>query len=145
MAYKNEKKLVITRVFDAPVELVWKAITDVDLLKQWAPFLGDFRTEVGTENRFFLGPDPEHQYLHICRITEVVEGRKLTYTWGYEGVVGDSFVTFELSAEGEKTRVRFTHEIVRPFDEDDPNFALGNFEEGWTLTLNALQECVEGL
>ena len=144
MTYNKEKKLVITRVFDAPVELVWRAITDIDLLKQWAPFFADFRAEVGVENRFLLGTDPEHQYLHICRVTEVIKGRRLTYTWGYEGVVGDSLVTFELSAEGEKTRVVFTHEIVTPFGEDNPNFALGNFEQGWTFIVGALQKFVEG-
>ncbi len=34
MEYSDEQKLVITRVFDAPIELVWKALTDIELLKQ---------------------------------------------------------------------------------------------------------------
>lgn len=144
MAYV-EKKLVITRVFDAPVELVWKAITDVDLLKQWSPFFTDFKAEVGFENQFLLGPDLEHQYLHICRVTEVIEWKRLTYTWSYDKEEGESYVTFELFAEGEKTTVVFTHEIVKPFPQNDPNFAFGSFEQGWTYTVDALQKFVEAV
>lgn len=143
MAY-NEKKLAITRVFDAPIELVWKAITDVDLLKQWSPFFTDFRAEIGFETQFILGPDPERQYLHICRVIDVVEGKKLTYSWAYDKEEGDSLVTFELSARGEKTEVLFTHEIVKPFPKDNPDFAIGSFEQGWTYTMDALRKFVEG-
>lgn len=31
----NELELVITRIFDAPRELVWKAWTDPERVKQW--------------------------------------------------------------------------------------------------------------
>lgn len=145
MSDNNDKKLILTRVFDAPVELVWKAITNGDLVKQWAPFFGNFTAEVGFETRFLLGPDEEHQYLHICRVTDVVEGKQLTYTWAYDKIEGDSRVTFELSADGEKTNLVFTHEIVKPFPQDDPNFAAESFKEGWTYILGELQKFVEVL
>ncbi len=35
MAEKNEKEFVITRVFNAPMDLVWKAHTEAERLKQW--------------------------------------------------------------------------------------------------------------
>ena len=31
----SSRELVLTRVFDAPRDLVWKAFTEVDRLKQW--------------------------------------------------------------------------------------------------------------
>jgi uncharacterized protein YndB with AHSA1/START domain len=31
----NNKDLVIEKTFNAPVEKVWKAITDLDQMKQW--------------------------------------------------------------------------------------------------------------
>lgn len=143
MTISNDKKVTITRVFDAPIDLVWKAITSGDLVKQWAPFFGNFKAEVGFETRFLLGPDEAHQYRHICRVTDVVEGKRLTYTWAYDKIEGDSRVTFELVADGEKTKLNFTHEIVKPFPEEDPNFELGSFEEGWTYILGELQKFVE--
>ncbi|HRG53459.1 MAG TPA: SRPBCC domain-containing protein, partial [Bacteroidia bacterium] len=30
-----EKKIVVTRIFNAPVELVWQNWTDPELIKQW--------------------------------------------------------------------------------------------------------------
>ena len=143
MPFADEKKLVIKRVFDAPIDLVWKAISDVDLLKQWSPFFTDFRAEVGFQTQFTLGPDPEHLYLHICRVIDVVEGKKLTYTWAYDKEEGDSHVTFELSAQGEKTQLLFTFEIVKSFPQDNQDFAIESFEKGWTYTVNALQKFVE--
>jgi hypothetical protein len=35
MLSRNERKLVITRIFDAPPELVWKAWTDPELIQRW--------------------------------------------------------------------------------------------------------------
>lgn len=32
----NDNELVITRVFDAPRELVWKAWTDPEMMKEWS-------------------------------------------------------------------------------------------------------------
>src|ERR1700688_274064 len=32
---ENKKELVLERVYDAPLELVWKAWTDPQMLKQW--------------------------------------------------------------------------------------------------------------
>lgn len=144
MTATENKKLTIQREFDAPIDLVWRALTETDLLKQWAPFLGEFKAIVGYETRFLLGPDEAHQYLHICRVTDVVENERLTYTWSYEKIEGDSHVTFGLIPKGEKTDLVFTHEFVKPFPQDDPNFALGSFEQGWTYILGELQKFVEG-
>ncbi len=94
-------------------------------------------------SRFWLGPDEAHQYLHVCKVTEVITGQRLGYTWAYDGLVGDSHVTFDLSREGDKTKVEFTHEITKPFPDDDPNFALTSFVQGWTFTMDALQNFVE--
>jgi len=143
MEYSDERKLVIGRVFDAPIELVWKALTDIELLKQWSPFFPEFEPVVGFVSRFWLGPDDDHQYLHVCEVTEVIERKKLTYTWAYDGQVGDSHVTFELSDDSDRTKVTFTHEIIEPFPDYDPNFALNSFIQGWTYTLDALQAYAE--
>jgi uncharacterized protein YndB with AHSA1/START domain len=135
--------LVIERTINAPVDKVWQALTDKQTLKQWLPFFADFEPKVGKELRFELGKDPEHQYLHVSKVIEVVEGRKLTYGWRYDGYPGDSQVTFELSADGDQTKLRLTHRILEPFPADNPDFASEGFKEGWTYTADALKKFAE--
>ena len=71
-------------------------------------------------------------------------GKKLAYTWRYEGFEGDSLVTFELFAEGARTRLKLTHAGLESFPKI-PDFARKNFMEGWTSIIGtSLKAFVEG-
>src|SRR5215208_6163226 len=113
--------IVIERVFNAPPSRIWKAITDKNEMKQWYFDLAEFKPEVGFEFQFYGGTE-EKKYLHLCRITEVIAGKKLTYSWRYDGYPGQSFVTFELFTDGDKTKVRLTHAGLQSFPTDNPDF-----------------------
>jgi uncharacterized protein YndB with AHSA1/START domain len=134
--------VVIERTFNAPVERVWKALTDVEQMRQWYFDLKEFKPEVGFEFQFVV----EHEgttYDHRCKITEVVPQKKLAYTWRYEGHEGDSLVTFELFADGDKTRLKLTHEGLETFPKT-PAYARENFEKGWTEIIGSeLKQFVE--
>jgi len=123
---------IIERTLNAPVDVVWNAITIREEMKQWYFDLLEFKPEVGFEFHFIGGPEDGPQYTHICVITEVIRGHKLTYSWRYEGYEGVSYVTFELFPEGDKTRIKLTHAGLETFPADNPDFAKGNFVEGWT-------------
>ena len=127
---KNEP-VVIEHIFDAPIRKVWKAITDKNQMKEWYFDLADFKPEVGFEFQFLGGKD-EKQYLHLCKIIEVIADRKITYSWRYDGCEGNSIVTFELFEEGNKTRLKLTHEGLETFPKNNPDFARENFVQGWT-------------
>jgi uncharacterized protein YndB with AHSA1/START domain len=134
---------VIERVYNAPVEKVWKAITNKDDMKQWYFDLPEFKPEVGFEFQF-EGKNEDRCYLHLCKITEVIAGRKLTCSWRYDGYEGNSFVSFELFPEGNKTRLRLTHEGLETFPINNPDFAKKNFVAGWTELIGTqLQNHVE--
>ena len=105
-------------------------------MKQWYFDLPEFRPEVGCAFQFYGGPSPEKQFLHLCKVTEVEPGRKITYSWRYDGYAGNSFVTFELFAAGDKTRIKLTHDKLEPFPADTPEFARHNFEAGWNHIIN---------
>src|SRR5947209_19048116 len=99
--------VVVERTLNAPVAKVWKALTDVDQMRQWYFDLKEFRPEAGFEFEFVV----EHEgnrYHHLCKITEVVAQKKIAYTWRYKGEPGDSLVTFELFPEDGKTRLTVT-------------------------------------
>ncbi|MET6998072.1 SRPBCC family protein [Chitinophaga defluvii] len=131
---KNEP-VVFERTFNAPVARVWKAITDSNDMQQWYFNLPGFKPEVGYEFQFTAGDDPK-QYLHLCKVTEVVPGKKLTYSWRYDGYEGNSFVTFELFPDGDKTKLKLTHAGLDTFPTSNPDLVKGNFVQGWTQILD---------
>ena len=70
-----EEAVVLERTFDAPVARVWRALTDVEQMRQWYFDLKEFKPEVGFEFEFVV----EHEgasYHHLCRVTEVVPQQK---------------------------------------------------------------------
>ncbi|MGZ3885239.1 MAG: SRPBCC family protein [Bacteroidia bacterium] len=130
------KPFVIERTFNAPVKNVWNAITDAGEMKQWYFDLPGFKAEAGYEFTFKGGKDPQWPFLHLCRVTEVVPGKKLSYSWRYEGFPGNSLVTFELFPLGEKTKLVLTHEGLESFLEaNHPDLDPKNFVEGWTYII----------
>jgi uncharacterized protein YndB with AHSA1/START domain len=135
--------LIIEQTYSASIAEVWKAMTNKEDMKQWYFDLEEFKPEVGFEFRFLGGPDENSQYLHICKITEVIPERKLSYSWRYEGQPGNSLVTFELFEEGTKTRLKLTHSGLETFSKHS-DFARKNFVEGWThITGTSLKAFVE--
>ena len=140
----GSQPIVIERLFDAPVSRVWKAITDKDDMRKWYFDLPEFKADVGFTFQFTGGPSPEKQYVHLCEITEVIPEKRLTYSWRYEGYSGNSFVTFELTKQGNKTLFRLTHTGIETFPIENRDFAIRNFEEGWTQIVNvSLKEYFE--
>ena len=144
MSAKTESTdaIVVERVLNAPVARVWKALTDVNQMRQWYFDLKEFNPQVGFEFDFVV----EHEgnnYHHLCRVTEAIPEKKIAYTWRYEGEPGDSLVTFELSAEGEKTRLKLTHSGIETFPKT-PAYARKNFETGWNTIIDTeLRQFVE--
>jgi len=120
---------VIERTLNAPVETVWKAITDKNEMKQWYFDLREFKPEIGFEFQFEGGTENK-KYLHLCKVTEIVPQKRLTYSWRYDGYEGNSYVTFELFSEGEKTRLKLTHAGLETFPAN-PDFAKESFVAGW--------------
>jgi len=128
---KNEP-FVIERTFNASAERIWKAISDKEQMKQWYFDIANFKPVVGTEFDF-EGRTPDGVcYIHKCKVVDVVPNKKLKYSWRYDGFEGNSFVTFELFPEGNKTRLRLTHEGIETFPANKPDFAKENFVQGWT-------------
>ncbi|RVU01350.1 SRPBCC domain-containing protein [Mucilaginibacter limnophilus] len=140
---KNEP-FIIERVYHAPVERVWRALTEKEQMQKWYFDLSDFKPEVGFEFTF-EGGDDKTTYKHLCRITDAEPNKKLAHTWRYEGYPGDSKVTWELFSEGDKTRVKLTHEGIETFAaKNDPNFRPESFAAGWTeITGKLLKDFVE--
>jgi uncharacterized protein YndB with AHSA1/START domain len=137
--------VIVKRSYSASEETVWRAITDLEQMRQWYfPMLGEFEPEPGFETRF----DVQHGgkvFVHIWKIKEVVPLKKISYEWRFGGYPGDSVVSWELFPEPGGTRIMLTHSGIETFDGDNnPDLAKHNFIAGWTdFVGNKLKAFVE--
>ncbi|MFZ0637662.1 MAG: SRPBCC domain-containing protein [Candidatus Acidiferrales bacterium] len=144
---EGEKPAVImTRVFDAPRELVFKAWTDAKQVAQWWGPTGftnpvcELDARPGGAIRIDMrGPDGT-VYPMTGAFEEIVEPERLVFTSaamdkdGKALFVNRNVVTF--AEEGGKTRVRLHARVVKTTPAAAPY--LGGMEEGWALTLDRL-------
>lgn len=140
----NNEPFVIERTYNAPVEKVWKALTDNEQMKQWYFKIAAFKPEVGFEFTFEGGSE-EKTYTHLCKILEVIPNKKLSYSWHYKDYEGYSVVTFELFDEGNNTtRLKLTHTGLETFPQVSKDFAKESFAQGWTyITGTSLKNFLE--
>lgn len=135
---KEAGTVILERTYNAPALKVWSALTDVNQLRKWFFNVTGFEPKVGYKFEF-KGESDCAEYNHLCEVTEVVEGEKLTYSWAYENWEGQSYVTWELIPDGTGTRVVITHRGVDTFPKHK-DFTAGSFTEGWTYFLEKALE-----
>ncbi|HEY2727222.1 MAG TPA: SRPBCC domain-containing protein [Parafilimonas sp.] len=134
---------VIERIYNAPIEKIWKALTDKEQMKQWYFDIAEFKPEAGFEFTF-TGGSKEKSYVHLCKVIEVIPNKKLKHSWSYKGYEGMSYVTWELFDEGDETRLKLTHEGLETFPQNNPDFAKESFTKGWTyITGTSLKNFLE--
>lgn len=132
----NTAPLVKEVLLNAPVERVWKALTDNKQMQAWYFDIADFKPEVGFEFSFTGQGSDVTDFVHLCRITAVEPERLLQHTWAYEGRSGESVLTWELTADGDKTHLKLTHEGLHTFAAHGKDFGRDSFNGGWEEILN---------
>jgi len=145
----SERDVVITRVFDAPRALVWKAWTDPNQVAQWwGPKY--FTTPVcemdvrpgGAILIQMRGPDGA-LYLNKGVFHEIAEPERIVFTsLAFEDDAGNhqiealNTVTFE----EHNGKTKFTLRAVVVKSTPEVAGALAGMEEGWNLSLDKLAE-----
>jgi len=157
----STEEFVITRIFDAPRELVWKAWTERDRLMQWFGPKGftmsaakmDFRPG-GVFHYCLRSPDGKEMwgkfvYREIVAPERIVlvnsfsdESGGLTRhpmspTWPLEMLSTTTFVE-----QGGKTVLTIRWKPLNPTEEERKTFdgAHGGMQQGWTGTFEQLAE-----
>src|SRR6266849_4263098 len=82
------RDLVVTRVFDAPIELVWQAWTEPEHVKQW--WGPDYFTSPSTEIDFRVGGTS----LVCMRAPKEFGGQDMYSTWHYAKIVPMQSIEF---------------------------------------------------
>ena len=127
----EKAQVIVERTYEASPSRVWRAITDPSQMKQWYMPVQDFRPEPGFETSFDQRRE-EKVFSHAWKVTEVIPGEKISYEWQLRGFPGSSRVTFELTPDGEGTRVKVSHIGLETFRGDiNPDLDPKNIREGW--------------
>ena len=139
-----ERELVITRVFDAPRPLVFKAWTEPDRLVRWWGPQG-FTTPSCTMDvrpggafRFWMrSPEGTDHWLRgVYR--EIVEPERLVFTWAWEDAEGkpghETVLTVSLAEHGAKTKLTLRQAVFESVTARDEH------QSGWTSGLDRLAE-----
>lgn len=123
--------VIIKHYFESSISDVWKAISELDQMKHWFfEQIPEFKAEVGFEVSFNVEA-PSRDFFHLWRITEVIPNQKLSYNWKYADLKGDSFVTFELFTENNKTLLILSTKVIEDFDDTIPEFTRASCFNGW--------------
>lgn len=126
----SKQTIKLEQIYNAPIEKVWKALTDKDLMKQWYFDIEDFELKEGAVFNFY--ESDARQYHHRVEIKKIISGRLLQHTWTHPShSKGESMLRWELIPDGANTRVTLTHEGLENFEENGPEFAVANYEMGW--------------
>jgi len=135
---EQDKKISLTKIYQAPIETVWKAITERKQLKEWYfDFSEDFKLEIGNTFEWYGGEPGGKQWLHRGKMVEIIENKRLIHTWEYPGYTGISTITWELKAIDEKTtELYFTHDFTIPFEPNEEALRRESFLAGWEYILN---------
>jgi uncharacterized protein YndB with AHSA1/START domain len=110
-----------------PPAVVWRALTEREQLRSWFPcdvIVSDGRWEVGAAISFPFPPELMDGVTFTGTVLEVDEPHALAFTWG------DDTLRFELSPEGDGTRLVL-------IDELPPDSAARN-AAGWEWCLDRL-------
>lgn len=132
----TEPPVIVTKIFDKPINDVWNAITIKEEMIQWFfDNIPDFKAQVGFKTQFNVQA-PSRDFMHLWEVTEVIPQKKLVTNWKYEGLDGNSFVTMELEDLGMQTKFTLTTKVMEDFDDSIPEFKRESCVGGWNYFIN---------
>lgn len=121
----------IEQRFKVSKEKLWKAITDVEEMRQWFfENIPDFKAEIGFKIQFDVDAGERH-FLHIWEITEVEPQKSIVYDWRYGGYLGTSELRMEIREEEEGVCLKLSHKEQEEFSANVPEFSAENCQQGW--------------
>ena len=159
MAAENNQEFVISRVFDAPRDLVWKCFTDPERMQQWwgpkgvavvksemdlrpgGRYLYAMRSPDGTVmwgKMAYREITPPSRIVFVNSFSDEAGGttrHPMAPTWPLE-----MLSVFQFEDLGGKTKFTVTWSPLNATEEEKATFAAGHgsMNQGWTGTLDKL-------
>jgi uncharacterized protein YndB with AHSA1/START domain len=143
----SDRELVLTRLIDAPREILYRAWTEPELLKQWfAPLpyttpRAELDLRPGGSNLIVMrGPDGQDMPNRGVYL-EVVENERLVFTDAFTKAWEPSqkpFMTVILTFEDEGGKTRYTARVRHWTVADREAHEKMGFHEGWGICTDQL-------
>ena len=146
---REERVITMSRIFDAPRELVWKVCTDPELVPQWwgprnvTTIVDRMEVKVGGVWRYIHKDAEGNEYAFNGIYKEVEPPERLTYTFEFEPMAGHialETILFEELSDGQtKITARTTYNTI----EDIEGTLQAGMEGGAVETWDRLEELLE--
>ncbi|HEY7502386.1 MAG TPA: SRPBCC domain-containing protein [Vicinamibacterales bacterium] len=120
-------------------EKVWRALTDPVLLAEWLLPVFDLKLQPGAAFTFKTQPYPGWDGTVNCRILEIEERRKISYSWVVGNMEIDTVVTFTIAPTASGTRLSLVQSGFRA--DQKQNF--GGARYGWKMMGGKLVDLLE--
>jgi len=143
---RGDREIVMERVFDAPRELVWEAMTNPELVKRWYGPRGhnlvvceiDFR--VGGKWRYVLRSPDGKDLGQFGEFREIHKPERIVMTEGFDGFceMGVAVDTCVFTEQGGKTKLALT--VEAPSKEARDGIIASGMEHGAAETYDRLNE-----
>jgi len=125
------KKVLI----NAPVDRVWKALTNPEELAIWMLMPTDFEPEIGKNFTFTAKAEETWDGIVRCKVKEMVKNKKLVFTWNSGLIKTETLVTIELNAKGKQTELTLVHSGWENAPASADIMKEGH-DKGWSLRLD---------
>jgi uncharacterized protein YndB with AHSA1/START domain len=146
----GKQEIVITRVFDAPRELVFKAYTDPKLLPQWfgpreyTTIVDKMEARPGGLWRFVQRNQDGEEFAFHGVHHDVVAPERIVATFEYEGVPGHVLLqTVTLEPQGQKTRL--VEQLLFQSVADRDGMVASGMQRGSDDSMDRMAEILENL
>jgi uncharacterized protein YndB with AHSA1/START domain len=148
-APESDRELVLARLIDAPVEAVWEAWTDPELVKRWftpAPWTtvaAEMDIRAGGSSCVTMRSPEGQEFPNPGVFLEVVPMRRLVMTDAYVEAWRPSekpFMTVDLTLEPVGGQTRYIARVRHWTAEDKAEHEKMGFHEGWGKATDQLEE-----
>ncbi len=147
----SDREIVLTRLFDAPRQLIFEAMTQPEHVRRWWGCLDERYSVIVCEIDLrpggawrYVGRGPQGEYAFHGEYREIDAPGRIVYTEIYEPFPDTvSIVTSELTEEGGKTRLTVTAEY--PSIEVRDMVIKSGMERGAGISYDRLEELVAEL
>ncbi|WP_405206832.1 SRPBCC domain-containing protein [Aquimarina sp. LLG6339-5] len=143
----NKRTLSLSRTFNAPIELVWKAWTQPEHIAQWWGPKG-MKTKVishdfsvgGTWKYSMLMPNGD-EFISEGVYIEIIEHKKISSSANFKPMTEGVEIQALFEKDGDKTN--FTFNVIHPTEKYCQQQEKMGFMNGWGSVFDRLKEFVE--
>ncbi len=139
----SANQIIVERIFDAPVSLLWQIWTEPEFILQW--FGGDPRgtvitaemdVSIGGKYKVHFADSNGSDHTAWGSFTLVDKHKRLNYSWEWLSEPGKtSEVEVEFISLGDQSKLVLTHKNLHPDSKH-------RYQQGWTVALDKFQHIV---